>query len=187
VSASTSLARRPPGVILLTDARPEPWVNGAGTTRVLQQNERWRVSVAEIAGRVPFSLLAGIERTLIPLSSTPLAITVDGVRKVVRTHTPVAFPGEAKVDADTNGSRIEVVNVMTPRASSRLVVSVDSGIAVPVEHADALLLLSGTADIAGWISPSPALLLADAIHVAKLSTDAVVARLTVRATAGVPG
>lgn len=63
--------------------RDEPWANGAGTTTVVLRepdDDHWhiRVSVARVEHDGPFSELAGIRRTLVPLDAAMTLRWPDG-------------------------------------------------------------------------------------------------------------
>jgi environmental stress-induced protein Ves len=114
-----------PEVVRPDDASPQPWANGLGVTRVLAERPAWRVSIAEIHGRMPFSTLPGFDRILIPLTEERLDLTIDGAPvRALRTRG-VAFSGEARVTASTGEKPIEVLNVMVRRHLARASWAVD--------------------------------------------------------------
>lgn len=136
------------GIVRPAGVAPEPWANGAGTTRVLAAGPAWRISLAEIEGRMPFSPFLGADRVLIPLGPFGLGLLVDGEWRRVPPLTGTAFAGESQVAAETQGRRVAVVNLMTRRSSGRMAWSVRRwGEPSPWED-EALVVLGGriTAD-----------------------------------------
>lgn len=132
-------------IVRPADVEPEPWANGLGVTRVLAARPAWRISLAEIEGRMPFSPFLGADRVLIPLSPGGVTLEIDGAERSVPMHTGLAFRGEDHVVADTAGDRATVVNFMTRRSTGRMrweIRHVDGRIDVDVV-ADALVVLGG--------------------------------------------
>lgn len=136
-------------VITPSDAASESWANGLGVTRVLAKRLAWRLSIAELRGRMPFSRLAGLDRVLIPLSAPGVALTIAGVEKRVTREHGIRFPGEARVVATADRGGVSVVNVMVKRslAVPTYRIELRRG-AVPVDPAATLtVLLAGTATV----------------------------------------
>ncbi|WP_243073931.1 HutD family protein [Microbacterium sp. SS28] len=136
-------------VVTPADAAPESWANGLGVTRVLAKRLAWRLSIAELRGRMPFSRLEGVERVLIPLSASPLTLTVDGVEHRVERERGIRFPGEARVVASADRGGVSVVNVMVKRglAVPAYRIDVRRG-AVPIDPNTTLtVLLAGAATV----------------------------------------
>jgi len=136
-------------VITPADVAPEPWANGLGVTRVLAKRLAWRLSIAELRGRMPFSSLSGVDRVLIPLNAPAVALVVDGVERRVTRERGIRFPGEARVVATTDRGGVSVVNLMVKRglASPTYRIGVQHGV-VPVDPAATLtVLLTGTATV----------------------------------------
>ncbi len=136
-------------VVTPADASPESWANGLGVTRVLVKRLAWRLSVAELRGRMPFSSLSGIDRVLIPLSSPAVALVVDGVERRVTRERGIRFPGEARVVASAERGGVSVVNLMVKRglASPSYRIGVHRGV-VPVDPGATLtVLLAGAATV----------------------------------------
>lgn len=136
-------------VITPADAAPESWANGLGVTRVLAKRLAWRLSIAELRGRMPFSSLAGVDRVLIPLSAPAVALVVDGVERRVTRERGIRFPGEARVVATADRGGVSVVNLMVKRglASPAYRIGVHRGV-VPVDPAATLtVLLAGAATV----------------------------------------
>jgi len=108
---------------------PQPWQNGAGSTRLIAEGRfaadaattpDWRISVAEIAGSAPFSVFPGIDRR---------AVLIGGHALVLHAETPEAggdivflapgasagFPGEARLAVREAAPGTRLFNLMTRR------------------------------------------------------------------------
>ena len=107
-------------IVRPADIEPQPWANGIGATRVLAARPAWRISLAEIEGRMPFSPFLGADRVLIPLGLVGVTLEIDDTVRRVRPFTGAAFRGEDHVVADTVGERAAVVNLMSRRSSGRM-------------------------------------------------------------------
>lgn len=148
-------------VITPADASAESWANGLGVTRVLAKRLVWRLSIAELRGRMPFSAFPGIDRVLIPLSAPTVALAVDGVERRVTRERGIRFRGEARVVATADRGGVSVVNLMVKRGLAepayrverhRGTVRVDPGATLTV-------LLAGAATVDGLpLPPGSALL-----------------------------
>ena len=102
-------------VVTPADASPESWANGLGVTRVLAKRLAWRLSIAELRGRMPFSAFPGIDRVLIPLSAPTVTLAVDGVERRVTRERGIRFRGEARVVATADRGGVSVVNLLVKR------------------------------------------------------------------------
>ncbi len=79
-----------------------PWRNGGGTTAAIAAEPPgasfddclWRVDVSDIGRDGPFSLLADLDRILVPLASG-LVLTIDGTRHELAPFEPFAFSGDS--------------------------------------------------------------------------------------------
>lgn len=87
--------------VSLSDAGPQPWRNGGGTTRELlawPHGSEWllRVSVATIAASGPFSPFPDVRRWFVVIDGAGVVLHLPGgVRTLVPGDDPVAFDGEA--------------------------------------------------------------------------------------------
>ena len=108
------------GILLPSQARPEPWANGRGLTRVVMTQPTWRMSIAEIDGRMEFSDFPGRDRVLIPLAASAVELEVGDTAHAVAPGEAIAFAGEEQVTAHTHGRRVSVFNVMADRARARI-------------------------------------------------------------------
>ncbi|GAA4197604.1 hypothetical protein GCM10022219_25800 [Microbacterium oryzae] len=151
--------RAEPIIVRLSDVAPEPWANGLGITRVLVRRPAWRLSVADIAGRAPFSALPGLDRVLIPLSEEGLVLDIEGEVHRVARHAAISFRGEDRVVAEAEGRDARVLNVMVRRSAARIETEV--GAMPPLEGAAAVAVLSGAAALASQPVSAPAVILPD--------------------------
>ncbi|MGW8481667.1 HutD family protein [Microbacterium sp. NPDC055903] len=137
-----------PGVVRPADVASVPWANGLGITRVLLERENWRISVAEIDGRAPFSELPGVSRVLIPVRGEGLLLRIDGRLQDANRGLLIAFRGEDPVTAETVSGPVSVVNLMVRRAAAAM--DVRAGLPVPVAaDADAVVVAGAGAAMDG--------------------------------------
>jgi environmental stress-induced protein Ves len=84
-----------------------PWRNGGGTTACVAAEPPgasfddclWRVDVSDIGRAGPFSHLAGLDRTIVPLASG-LVLTIDGARHELAAFEPFAFSGDSATSCE---------------------------------------------------------------------------------------
>ncbi|ALS59185.3 hypothetical protein AT302_04855 [Pandoraea norimbergensis] len=106
-----------------------PWKNGLGVTTELAVAHRtgedgfdWRISTATVATAGPFSVFAGIDRSLAIVRGGSLTLNVEGRDDVTLTTqtSPYAFGGELAVSStpmlENAGVPIDDFNVMTRRS-----------------------------------------------------------------------
>lgn len=102
-----------------------PWKNGGGVTQQLAiapadaslANFEWRISSAQVETAGPFSLFAGIDRSLAILRGAGLTMEFDGTQATILSpdNKPLAFRGEQYVHAALLDGPIADFNVMTRR------------------------------------------------------------------------
>jgi uncharacterized protein len=102
-----------------------PWKNGLGITREVISKPAsdesdgfdWRISLATVGASGPFSVFAGIDRTIAVLQGDGMQLTVDGRREepLLMASAPFAFSGDAEVQADCLGGATLDLNVMSRR------------------------------------------------------------------------
>lgn len=107
------------------DYRRMPWKNGGGeTTEIAVSPEGasvddfdWRLSMATVASGGPFSVFAGIDRTLAVLEGEGLSLTIEGMGTTELTtgSAPLPFPGDAPTCAGLIGGTVIDLNIMTRR------------------------------------------------------------------------
>lgn len=113
------------GVILrAAERRAAPWKNGGGLTREVAVEPAgsdlahfdWRVSIAEVHRRGPFSPFPGVDRHMAVLSGRlALAMADRGTLTLVPESPPLTFAGELAVTAEPLQSPVTDLNVMTRR------------------------------------------------------------------------
>lgn len=116
-------------VLKASSYRRMPWKNGGGETveiavsppEAALSDFDWRVSMATVATDGPFSIFAGIDRTLSILEGDGMALAIDGAEPRVLTTAsePLSFPADVAVSATLPGGPITDLNVMTRRARLR--------------------------------------------------------------------
>jgi environmental stress-induced protein Ves len=116
-------------VLKASSYRRMPWKNGGGETveiavsppEAALSDFDWRVSMATVATDGPFSIFAGIDRTLSILEGDGMALAIDGAEPQVLTTAsePLPFPADVAVSATLPGGPITDLNVMTRRARLR--------------------------------------------------------------------
>lgn len=135
------------------DFQKMPWKNGLGVTTELAVARRpgedgfdWRISTATVAAPGPFSVFAGIDRSLAIVRGGSLTLNVEGRDDVTLTTQtpPYVFGGELAVSStpalDVDGVPIDDFNVMTRRA----------------EWQHTLVQHRLTTDVATWALPAQA-------------------------------
>jgi len=105
--------------------RRMPWKNGGGETVEIAVSPDgaalsdfdWRISMAAVATDGPFSIFAGIDRTLSILDGNGMSLTIGGEAPVLLTQdsAPLAFPADISVSATLADGPILDLNVMTRR------------------------------------------------------------------------
>lgn len=111
---------------------PEPWANGAGTTRTLARGpERrgvspWRVSVATLDGPAKFSQFHGYDRTLLPINDGAIDLHSQDGHLLARSGQPVHFSGDLHLWVNLPARPMNVLNVMCKRGACRARVNVAS-------------------------------------------------------------
>ncbi|MDZ7872182.1 MAG: HutD family protein [Rhizobium sp.] len=102
-----------------------PWKNGLGITREVISRPAsdgaggfdWRISLATVGASGPFSVFAGIDRTIAVLQGDGMQLTVDGRQQqpLLVESPPFAFSGDSEVQADCLGGETLDLNVMSRR------------------------------------------------------------------------
>lgn len=123
----------------IADLPRMPWKNGGGSTREVvchppgadMDTFDWRVSIATIAQSGPFSVFAGVDRSIMLLEGDGVQLHAPGRfdHRLVTAGQPFAFAGDEAVDCTLLGGESTDFNVMTRRG----VVQAQ----VQVHHADA--------------------------------------------------
>ena len=112
-------------ILRASNHRRMPWKNGGGETVEIAvfppeadlASFGWRVSMATVASDGPFSVFAGIDRTLSILEGKGMELDIAGRPSTLLTQTshPLAFPADAPTSARLVSGPIVDLNVMTRR------------------------------------------------------------------------
>lgn len=100
-----------------------PWKNGGGVTREIAaapsgaslDDFLWRVSTAEVRSAGPFSLFAGVDRTLCVLEGELSLVLAGRAVRLSRRAPPFPFAGDEPVRGEPVGAPVTDLNVMTRR------------------------------------------------------------------------
>lgn len=110
-----------------------PWKNGGGSTREVLSwppgagfdDFDWRVSIASIAASGPFSVFAGVDRTIMLLDGDGVRLQGPDVdHRLDAPHQPFAFSGDVPLGCTLLGGVSADFNVMARRAHGRAQVQV---------------------------------------------------------------
>jgi len=139
-----------------------PWKNGGGSTREIASwppgagldGFDWRVSIATIAASGPFSVFAGVDRTIMLLEGDGVRLQAQGLdHRLDRPQDPFAFSGDLAIHCTLLGGASSDFNVMTRRSRLRADLRLMHGAAV-LETAPHGLLMSLHGD---WLAGDEAL------------------------------
>lgn len=108
-------------VIRYAELKAQPWLNGIGSTRVLDADLPgpdfgWRISVASVDKPGPFSALPDIDRVITLIDGEFLLLNVDGAEHGLEKYRPFRFSGDSAVSSEPVGPSTDL-NVMTRRGS----------------------------------------------------------------------
>lgn len=112
-------------IVRASECRTTAWKNGGGSTTELAVGPSgaslddfdWRVSMARVASDGPFSVFAGIDRTLAVVKGYGLSLSVGDAAPVVldANSEPIHFSGDTPTSARLLAAEIIDLNVMTRR------------------------------------------------------------------------
>jgi environmental stress-induced protein Ves len=112
-------------IIRAADCRRMPWKNGGGETVEIAiapegagiDDFDWRLSMARVETDGPFSLFAGVDRTLAVLEGEGIFLNVDGHNpfELTRSTAPLSFAADAPTRAALIAGQITDLNMMTRR------------------------------------------------------------------------
>lgn len=135
--------------------QPTPWKNGGGSTREIAswppgaglEAFDWRVSIATIAAGGPFSVFAGVDRTIMLLEGDGVQLrAAEGSldHRLDTPFAPFAFSGDVALDCTLLGGASNDFNVMSRRARCDAEVRVLAGAhALPAAPGGLLMSLHG--------------------------------------------
>jgi environmental stress-induced protein Ves len=102
-----------------------PWANGLGTTHEIAIDPApgasgapfaWRLSMADLSGPGPFSVLPGVDRILVLLAGDGVVLHVDGRSPApLGRHDAIAFPGDAPTHLEMPPGTGRDLNLMWDR------------------------------------------------------------------------
>ncbi len=108
--------------------RRMPWKNGGGETVEIAISPEgagigdfdWRLSMARVETDGPFSLFAGVDRTLAVLEGRGIFLSVEGHNpfKLTRSTAPLSFPADVPTGAALIAGPIVDLNMMTRRGKA---------------------------------------------------------------------
>jgi environmental stress-induced protein Ves len=162
------------------DYRRMPWQNGGGHTTEIAAHPpgsgfnsfAWRVSVADVQQDGPFSLFAGVDRTLVLLSGAGMRLTGDGEPLELRTtFEPVSFTGDQPFHCNLVDGPVRDFNLMVRRgtASGSIVVRREGG--EGIAPADAYICYAAVGSSECLVAGHPPISLAEA-HTLLLTPEA---------------
>lgn len=104
-------------------SRRVPWKNGLGSTLEVATDAAvpggewtWRLSIADVPARAPFSAFPGIDRFIACLEGPGLTLERGGSRQSVpREGVALPFPGEEAVTGEPAGPEVRDANLMLRR------------------------------------------------------------------------
>jgi uncharacterized protein len=105
--------------------RRMPWKNGGGVTTEIAvfpeaaglEDFEWRLSMATVASDGPFSLFAGVDRTLAVLEGEGIRLAIEGrpEERIMRGSPPVSFVADRPTSAKLISGPVTDLNAMTRR------------------------------------------------------------------------
>ncbi|WP_328752922.1 HutD family protein [Streptomyces sp. NBC_00285] len=149
-----------------SEYRRVPWKNHGGTTREVAAGTvhaplastepadgfDWRVSVADVDARGPFSAFPGIDRVITLVEGEGMVLTVDGTPHPVGPLSPFAFSGDAVTDCQLEAGAVRNMNVMTRRSRAtarvRIITVTSRGTEMACAAGETLLAMAVTEGIA---------------------------------------
>lgn len=108
-------------------SRRVPWKNGLGATLEIATDSAapggewtWRLSIADVPSRAPFSAFPGVDRHIACLAGSGLNLERAGARFLVPNEGPAfSFAGEEAVTGEPLGPGVRDVNLMLRRGRWR--------------------------------------------------------------------
>lgn len=105
---------------LLKDHIAMPWANGGGITYEVARYPNngdfdWRISLADIDSDGPFSVLSGIDRTLVLLEGRQVVLTNQAEVKQLDELHVFNFPGEIAYECKLSAGFAKDLNIMIRR------------------------------------------------------------------------
>jgi environmental stress-induced protein Ves len=112
------------GVQVLRDHTEMPWANGGGITHEVARfpitgDFDWRISLADVTSDGPFSVLPGIDRTLVLLEGKAIKLTSPNRSIQINELEPYKFAGETEIQCTLTSKFAKDLNIMTRRATTK--------------------------------------------------------------------
>ncbi len=99
-------------IVPINTISPQPWRNGAGTTRQLAEGVGWRVSLAQVAQHGPFSVFEAMWRHSIVVNGEGLQLSCQGLTVSLLPHELSRYFGGIAWDCRLQGEAATVLNIM---------------------------------------------------------------------------
>jgi environmental stress-induced protein Ves len=141
-------------ILRRADYKSMPWKNGMGVTQEViahppgsdMASFGWRVSIAHVGADGPFSVFAGIDRTIALLDGAGLYLDMpDGAVELSPRSDPLSFSGDLKISSrNRNGPTIDL-NIMTRRGQFTHRMRRTRGGLIDIEEAGTIIVLNEAA------------------------------------------
>jgi hypothetical protein len=139
------------------DYKRMPWKNGLGVTEEVMAfppgsdlaSFGWRISIAHVGADGPFSVFAGIDRTIALLDGDGLMLDLpDRTIALSRRGEPFAFSGDLEISSRNKSSPTIDLNIMTRRGQFRHRMQRISAEKLDIVHPGTILMFNEPASIA---------------------------------------
>lgn len=140
------------------DYKRMPWKNGLGITEEVIAHPPgsdiasfgWRLSIAHVGADGPFSVFAGIDRTIALLDGDGLLLEMpDRTIELGMADEPLAFSGDLQVSSRNRGGPTIDLNIMTRRGQfEHHMRRLDGTMPIVITTPGTILLFNGSASIA---------------------------------------
>ncbi|MEY4118504.1 MAG: hypothetical protein RLZZ116_1832 [Planctomycetota bacterium] len=181
------------------DYRRLPWKNGLGSTLEIVTDAgeagapwSWRLSLADVPARAPFSSFPGIDRHIVLLEGDGLMLDRGAERITVpRDGTAFAFAGEDAIIGEPVGSAVRDANLMLDRGrwlgtleilriGDPRAIAIDSGLALVHVHGHAQSVEFRTGGESSTLDADSTLVCSGPVVIAAAQATIVVARIARR-------
>ena len=138
------------------DYKCMPWKNGLGVTEEVMAHPPgsdlasfgWRLSIAHVGADGPFSLFAGIDRTIALLDGDGLLLDLpDRTIELDRKGEPFAFSGDLQISSRNKGGPTIDLNIMTRRSQFSHQMRRIRLEEIEIVHPSSILLFNGAASL----------------------------------------
>jgi len=147
-------------ILKQADYRRMPWKNGLGVTEEVAAyppgsdlaSFGWRLSIAHVGADGPFSVFAGIDRTIALLDGDGLILDLPDHQRVELTprSEPFAFSGDVEIASRNSGGKTIDLNIMTRRGQFRHAmrrIACSAPVEIEIAHTRTILIFNGAAGI----------------------------------------